>query len=789
MPSNKALKMQCVDHLRQITKQYYGSRAPVLATCLFISLFAFLNGAAYADNQIKEQPVEIKKSADKTTEKVKADPEGVETLPEVSVKDTKVKEESGIDRTLPITTITTEQLQRGQFSNIFEAVKSVPGVSINGGPRPSGMTFNIRGYGDNEDVMVKVDGVPKGFEKYRMGGTFIEPELLKSIEVQRGPQISSGSGSLGGTVIASTKNAEDFLKPGQKYGGKVKFGYGNNNDEYSRSYLIYGRPDERLDILYNYSNRQSNNIILGNGTELQSSAIESISHLLKVSVIPTESIQLVTSIVKFDDTGLQPYDATGGQPGGFGNVVRSIDDLTWSETLNYDPDTKWVNLKASVGAGHTKLNDLIGQGDPFNSVFNPKQNQCNGVVNINNPADTTTCRGNLLDFYEYRTKTVDISNKAIFYESASFSASLLAGYQFNSSEREIERFYENRNFSLQNILYPNGFNAAAPPGKKSFHAIYVQPKFEIGQFTIIPGYRQDHYKVEADGGTLALLAPFAQPSKIRFKEETLSLGLAYDAFSKKDPEKLTFYANYGQGFRPPLIDEYFTQGPFSRCRAGLMPINGPASLICGGLYQPQLAESTEAGISYQNPRFMDKDIFFSGKLNFYHIYTSNLLLSLREESDGRITQDGWERRNGVEIESFVQYHGTYLRAGYSRINGEIYNGATYVPLFTAPGNALNINIGTELSKDLDVNLTYRKVSDRDVLVSGDGTSLSPYVTGTQEGYEIWNAGVRWKANEQVTFRLIGENLKNELYRIDGSMGGLGIYGPGRNIKFFVELMY
>jgi hemoglobin/transferrin/lactoferrin receptor protein len=343
--------MESLYSLRQkITKKYNRPQIPVRAAFLFILLFIFVNVAAWADNHMSAPPAEIESDDDKASKKEKAEPEGVDTLPEVSVKDTKVKEESGIDRTLPITTITTEQLQRGQFSNIFDAVRSVPGVSINGGPRPSGMTFNIRGYGDNEDVMIKVDGVPKGFEKYRMGGTFIEPELLKSIEVQRGPQISSGSGSLGGTVIASTKNAEDFLRPGQKYGGKLKFGYGNNNDEYSRSYLIYGRPDERLDILYNYSNRQSNNITLGNDKKLESSAIESISHLLKVSLMPAEDLQLVTSIVKFDDTGLQPYDATGGQPGFFGNVVRSIDDLTWSETLNYDPETKWVNLKASVGA-------------------------------------------------------------------------------------------------------------------------------------------------------------------------------------------------------------------------------------------------------------------------------------------------------------------------------------------------------------------------------------------------------------------------------------------------------
>lgn len=730
-----------------------------------------------------EEPMPVSKPVKK------ADAEEVDTLPEVTVTDTRTKApETGINRTLPITTITSEQLQRAQPSNIFDALRSVPGVSITGGPRPSGMTFNIRGYGDNEDVMVKVDGVPKGFEKYRMGGTFIEPELLKSVEVQRGPQITSGSGSLGGTVNATTKNAEDFLKPGQKYGGKAKFGYGNNSDEYSRSYLLYARPDERVDILYNYSNRQSNNMTLGDGTKLENSAIESISHLLKVSLFPTDDLQLVTSIVKFDDTGLQPYDATGGQPGFFGNVVRTVDDLTWSETLNYDPETPWINLKATVGAGHTNLHDLIGQGSSFNSPFNPLQPQCNGVVNTANPADTMTCRGNLNDTYEYKTETVDISNNAMFFQSGSFAASLLAGYQFNSSEREISRFYDNLNTSMQ-MNYPDGFNASAPPGRKSFEAIYLQPKLEIGQLTLTPGYRQDRYKVEAAGGTLALLAPYDQKSTIRFKEETWSLGVAYDIFPKANPSKLTFYSNYGQGFRPPLIDEYFTQGPFSRCRALLMPISGPDSLICGDLYQPQRSETTEVGVSYQTPHLLNTDIWFSGKLNFYHTYTSKLLISLREEGDGTITQDGWERRNGVEVESFLQYHGWYMRSGYSRINGEIFNGLTFAPLFTAPGNALNINVGAEVSKHLEVNVTYRKVSERDILMSGDGTTNSRYVFGQQDGYEMWNAGVRWKANEQLTLRLIGENLKNELYRLDGSMGGLGMYGPGRNVKFLVEMTY
>lgn len=739
-------------------------------------------------NQVAEPVMPVVQETDKKLNK-QAESDVVDTLPEVSVKGKKIIEDSGINRTLPITTITSDQLQRSQPSNIFDAVRSAPGVSINGGPRPSGMSFNIRGYEDNEDVLVKVDGVPKGFEKYRMGGTFIEPELLKSIEIQRGPQIASGSGSLGGTVIANTKDAEDFLKPGQKYGAKAKFGYGNNSDEYSRSYLLYARPDERVDILYNYSNRTANDITLGDGSKLAHSAIQSVSHLLKFSLFPTEDLQLVTSVVKFEDSGLQQYDVNSATPGFFGYVIRSVDDLTWSETLKYNPDHPWVNFKAIIGAGHSDVHDLIPPGF-LGARFTPNIADpvgCNGIIYTPDPSQTSRCKGNMTDTYNFKTRTVDISNEAIFTENGFFNASLLTGYQYNFSHRDVTRVWDS-----PLVGRADGFNAAVPPGTKSFHAFYIQPRFEVGQVSIIPGYRQDRYKVEAEGGTLALLKPYGEASKIEFTEETLSLGLAYDFFDRKNPEKLTLYSNYGQGFRPPLIDEYFTQGSFGYCRPFYMQTQAPQSQICGDLYKPQLSESTEAGVSYQNPHLLGSDLWFSGKINFFHIFTSRLLSSIGERN-GQVMQNGWERRNGVEIESFLQYKAWYARAGYSRINGEVVTGhessLVSYPLFTAPGNTFNLNVGTELTKNIDINLTYRKVSDRDIIVSGAGTLASPYRFGVQDSYELWNVGARWKVSEQLTFRLIGENLKNELYNLNGSFGSLGLAAPGRNVKFMVELTY
>lgn len=712
-------------------------------------------------------------------------------LPEVKVNASSIKEKR-IDQTQSITTVTTQDLQRAQPSNIFEAIRDVPGVAISGGPRPSGMTFNVRGFTDNEDVTVKVDGVTKGFEKYRFGGTFIEPELLKSIEVQRGPQIASGSGSLGGTILATTKNAADLLAQGQSFGARAKFGYANNNDEYSRSYMAYARPHERVDLLYSYSNRQSNNIERADGTPLESSAISSVSRLLKIGLFPTDNLVLTTSIVTFDDTGLQPYDTTGGQPGFFGNTIRTIDDKTYSQTIHFTPDNPLIDLKVIVGKGHTNLQDFVPPG--LSLSVNPPQNGCNGVIYTPNPADKR-CRGNVTDIFEYEMTNVDIANTAQLFKSSQIQLSLLTGYQYLKSDRKVGRFYEN---PVLNVAV-DGFFASQPPGTKTTEAAYVQPRLVIGDLSVIPGVRFDQNTVEAKGGTLNLLKQFNQVSKIVETQTTYSLGLAYDLI----PKQLTIFSNYGQGFRPALVDEYFTQGAFSRCLGFFTP-SGPRSQICGDVYQPQTSESTEVGVSYQNPRLFNTEAQLTSKLTLFHIRTNHLLNSFGETTEGELVQRGVEKRNGIEFESSAQYKSVYGRFAYSHISGSVeqdarrnipgqpvtgrFNAIENLPLYTAPGNALSITLGARFNQLWDVNMSYRKISSRTVTTGGGG--FSPLAFGTQDGYELVNAGIHFSPTRNLGFRLIGENLTNKDYNVDGGFGGsIGTQGPGRNIRFVTELIY
>ena len=332
---------------------------------------------------------------------------------EVRIESSKENEAAPFNPTQSTTTVDSAQLEMKQPESIFDAVRDVPGVMINGGPRPSGMTFNIRGYNDNEDVRIKLDGVTKQFEKYRFGGTFIEPEMLKSIEVQRGPQIASGSGALGGTISATTKSASDLLGPEQRFGARAKAGYATNNYETLSSISAYGRPTGRSDLLVNVLKRDAKDYKLPNGSTYKYSETNTQSGLLKGSAFLLDDLMLTASLIAFDDSGPQPYDATGGNPGIGGIVSRTVNDRTFSTTLNYEPGGRWLNARGTVGYSNTKLHDVI------------RPELSNGLTTPYPPGG-----GVFNDYYDYDIWNLDLANTSAMGRLGAISISVLTGLQY-----------------------------------------------------------------------------------------------------------------------------------------------------------------------------------------------------------------------------------------------------------------------------------------------------------------------------------------------------------------------
>lgn len=130
-------------------------------------------------------------------------------------------------------TLNQAEIDRHQATNVVSLIDTLPGVSLGGSLKPGGQTINIWGLGDAEDVPMSVDGATKsGFERYQQGSVFIEPELIKRIEVEKGPHSpETGNGGFGGTVHMETKDAPDLLQEGRNAGAMVKYGYSSNSHE------------------------------------------------------------------------------------------------------------------------------------------------------------------------------------------------------------------------------------------------------------------------------------------------------------------------------------------------------------------------------------------------------------------------------------------------------------------------------------------------------------------------------------------------------------------------------
>jgi hemoglobin/transferrin/lactoferrin receptor protein len=737
-------------------------------------------------------------------------------LPEVEVRERRevlrpAEIELPPDR--PVTVINAAAIERRQASTIFDVLKDVPGVAADGGPRASGMKFNLRGFSDNEDVLFKIDGAVKGFEKYRFGsGVFIEPELLKALQVERGPSVTAGSGALGGTVSATTKSAADFLKPGQQFGSEMKYGYNWNSHERMRMLTVYGRPNGYFDLIASISRRDSDDFRLPDGDRLDLTASASESRFVKASVYVTEDLVLELSQTRY--TGgpeRAPYDATASGAGGFGIVERSIDDSTTNLSLRYLPADSWIALRGTLAYETTELTDVhrirqsricVSPSPLFPAAF--RIDRCH-------------------DDWRYAIWTGELFND-MRYSLGELKGTLTVGYQGIRNSRDIQRVTSNSNTNVN--TYPGGFNEAQPPGDKVSDALVVENAMTLGDFTLTPGARIDRYHVSAQGQTRTNMIAAGQSPDLRFVKVSPALALTW-RIPRSD---LALTARYNEAFRPPLIDEYFARGGFaSRCAKTignpLAPGNlvtepnplydpsgvglpydpaldlAPANEICGGLYRPQESSNHELTLAWSPLPATATDGRWQARATWYDIHTRHLLQSIANVG-GRVGQPGRERRKGSELE--VSYDGLhwFSTLAWSQIDGRITDpvaGEDYA-LYGVPGDTLSVSAGVRgFEGRLEGGLRMRDIGERRASAGTEPTRCSRPGTlfiegvgriGTQFGARVFDLFASWRVTPDSVLRLNIDNLTDEVYCLqDGFAGAVGVQAPGRSAKLSLTVRF
>jgi len=195
-----------------------------------------------------------------------------------------------------VSVISSQQIDDQLVNDIKDLVRYEPGVAVRRSParftaagsstgRDGDSGFNIRGL-EGDRVLIQIDGVripdAYSFGPQSVGrGDYADLGLLKSVEILRGPASALyGGDGLAGAVSYVTKDPEDFLKPGQVWGGQARVGYASQDDSWSEGATVAGR-DGPWGVMLAYTRRD--------GHELDNKGSNGVANIDRTTPNPQDS--------------------------------------------------------------------------------------------------------------------------------------------------------------------------------------------------------------------------------------------------------------------------------------------------------------------------------------------------------------------------------------------------------------------------------------------------------------------------------------------------------------------
>src|SRR5690606_35091771 len=186
-----------------------------------------------------------------------------------------------------------------------------------------------------------------------------DPELLKSVEVLKGPSSGLwGSGAVGGVVAQTTVDPADLLEDGQSLGGLVKTGYNSNNHQWSSTLALAGMSGS-LDWMLSAHQRDSNDVELGNGEALEGSAARHTGGLAKAVWHIDEAQSLSLGYRQAETLGTVPTN-DGAPVSTTSNFLIRRDNRTENLTLDYRINTvsPWLDARVQAYANSVDMDEV-----------------------------------------------------------------------------------------------------------------------------------------------------------------------------------------------------------------------------------------------------------------------------------------------------------------------------------------------------------------------------------------------------------------------------------------------
>jgi hemoglobin/transferrin/lactoferrin receptor protein len=279
-----------------------------------------------------------------------------QSLDEITVGATKL-EERAIDSLAPVSVVTLEQIQGRNASTVGDLVYNMPGVWLqNRGDEPS-TSINIRGLQDFGRVAVVVDGARQNYQRtghFANGSFFLNPELIGGIDIVRGPTANIyGSGAIGGVASFRTKDIQDVVRPGERWGVDTNTVFGTNNARALQSVFAGVRVNPNVDVFAGGSYSTQNNFKDGTGYEVANTWNRLSSGIGKLTVRPADGHEVKLGMIFQENLyNVGQTRRNAGDP----NVLNGL-----GGTSIYGTDVK--NYTATLGWTYQKPEDKLFDWD------------------------------------------------------------------------------------------------------------------------------------------------------------------------------------------------------------------------------------------------------------------------------------------------------------------------------------------------------------------------------------------------------------------------------------------
>ena len=577
-----------------------------------------------------------------------------------------------------------QELDRRNVNNIRDLVRYEPGVSVGGAGQRAGTTgYNIRGI-DDDRILTQVDGVevPDSFFTGPYAQTrrnYVDPEIVKRVEILRGPASALyGSSAIGGVVSYYTLDADDIIKPGKDIGARLKTGYSSADDSWLTSATVAGRH-EGFDALLHLSQRnghetESYGSTGGTGlnrTEANPEDVRSTNLLAKLGWNYGGGSRLGLTYEKYkDDRDTDQQSAVGGPFAG-GTGIGMYQSRTGNDTItrerfgidnSFALDSLLVdNVKLSLNYQTAKTDQSTQERYfPFsrdvlrerNTVYREKQWIFDAQL------DKSFAVADTDHVLTYGT-TIKQQKVTGLRSGSATCARVFGTCRVVGADSPGDRLVPTSDF---------------PDPTITSYALFAQDQISWNDWTFLPGVRYDHTRLDPKITQEFLNSvSLSDPSQASDKEKSWhrvspKFGVTY-ALS----DEYTWYGQYAEGFRTPSAKALY--GRFENLSAGYVVEPNPD-------LEPEKSKSYETGLRGRfDAGSFDVALFYNKYRDFIDedaISPGYDQQTFQSRNIRHATIKGAEFKGRLNLDSFGAPQGLYTQASVAWLHGR--NNDTGQPL-------------------------------------------------------------------------------------------------------------